>query len=154
MKVKVDLGDGRLEIAKAPDHSYDMIFMDAFTSDAVPVHLLTREAFQIYLQKLAPGGIIVVNISNRYLTFEAVLGNLAKSLGIHGRYCQGAAERDIDMYGCSWVVLACADEDFGILRDFNEDESTTAWTPLPTDEKIGVWTDDYSNLLKVFRWDR
>lgn len=153
-KVKVDLGDGRLQIAKAPDQAYDMIFMDAFTSDAVPVHLLTKEAFEIYLKKLAPGGLIVVNISNRYLDFEAVLGNLAEDLKLKARYSYGSSDKSLDMYGCSWVVMARDDASFGTLLDFTDDEGATKWKPLPTDPDLGVWTDDYSNLLAVFRWNR
>src|SRR5690606_21407274 len=78
------LGDGRLQLAKAEDNSLDVLFMDDFTSDAVPVHLITKEALEIYLKKLKPDGLLVVNIANRYLDLEPVLGNLAEELGLVG----------------------------------------------------------------------
>ncbi|HSF69732.1 MAG TPA: fused MFS/spermidine synthase, partial [Nitrospira sp.] len=75
--LRVVVGDARLKMESAPDHSYDMIILDAFTSDAIPVHLLTREAMQLYFRKLAPDGLLVAHISNGYLTLEPVLANIA-----------------------------------------------------------------------------
>src|SRR5262249_61659800 len=87
VKVQNFLGDGRLQIQnQAPDGTYDLLFMDAFSSDSVPVHLLTKEAVQIYLKKLAPGGIIVINVANTYLDFKPVFGNLAHDLGLASLY--------------------------------------------------------------------
>src|SRR5262249_6020664 len=97
VKIETILGDGRLQLQKAPEQCYDLLFMDAFTSDAVPVHLMTREAVQMYLTKLAPGGIIVINIANRYLNFSAVLGNLADSTGLQALRGSGEEDLKIDM---------------------------------------------------------
>jgi hypothetical protein len=158
-KVDITLGDGRLKIAEAPDGGYDMIFMDAFTSDAVPVHLMTKEAFEIYLKKLAPDGVIAVNISNRYLDFEPVMRNLAAKLNLTGRIGHGWEDKNVDMYGCSWVFLTRREDALGKLDDYVND--WVRWHKLkPEDDDIdkdaavGVWTDDYSNLLKVFKWKR
>src|SRR5262249_40779815 len=116
------------------------------------VHLLTREAVQIYLQKLAPGGLIVVNIANRYLELEPVLGNLAADLQIRGRSCWGEEDRQIQMDATHWDVLARDDASMGRLLELKGEGHTPQWQPLHTDRAIGVWTDDYSNLLAVFEW--
>ncbi len=152
VKIQVVLGDGRLQLQEAPDATYDLLFMDAFTSDAVPVHLLTREAMQIYLRKLAPGGLLIVNIANRYLTLNPALGNLADDLGLEGRHQRGDGDDAVVKFPSSWVVLARSEADFGDLLSKKDDEN--GWEPLQRDPKVGVWTDDYSNLLRVFQWQR
>ena len=81
-KVEVVLGDARLSLAKAPDHQYDLIVLDAFSSDAIPVHLITREALKLYLSKLADHGILAFHISNRYLNLKPVLGDLARDANL------------------------------------------------------------------------
>ena len=81
-QVKVILGDARLSLRSAPDSFYDMIILDAFSSDAIPIHLVTREAIRLYLAKLKPGGILVFHTSNRYLDLNPVLGNLARDAGL------------------------------------------------------------------------
>ena len=160
VKFEVILGDGRQQFQKAADASYDLIFMDAFTSDAVPVHLLTREAFDIYLKKLAPGGIVVINIANRYLNFEQVLGNMVQDRGIKGLIQGGFEIREIDKYGTNWVVMARTLEDFGELPKMNSvlktdaEEWTESWRAMETNPALGVWTDDYSNLPSIFKWGR
>jgi SAM-dependent methyltransferase len=209
--VKVILGDGRLQFQKAPDSFYDMIFMDAFTSDAVPVHLITREAVQMYLTKLKPDGVLVINIANRYLGFNPVLGNLAKDLSLEGWMSAGEEDRTIDRYATAWVVMARNQQALGDLLEktvveepalpdvdveahakvppskepvaggpalldligtvglmgspfgqgpllagsalFPRRAGQRCWVPLRTDPRLGVWTDDYSNLLSVFRWE-
>lgn len=158
--VQVHLGDGRLKFLNAPDSTYDIIFMDAFSSDSVPVHLLTREAFDIYLKKLAPGGIIVINIANRYLNFEHVLGNMTIDRGIVGMIQGGYEIREIDKYGTNWVVMARKTEDFGVLPTLkaelktDSEEWVESWRSLESNPKLGVWTDDYSNLPSIFKWSR
>ena len=134
--------------------------MDAFTSDAVPVHLLTREAFDIYLKKLAPGGIIVLNIANRYLNFEHVLGNMTEDRNIVGMIQGGYEVREIDKYGTNWVVMARKTEDFGVLPELkaelktNSEDWVETWRKIESNPKLGVWTDDYSNLPSIFKWSR
>jgi len=160
VNVDIILGDGRLQFLKAPDAYYDLVFMDAFTSDAVPVHLLTREAFDIYLKKLAPGGIIVINIANRYLDFEHVLGNMTLDRGLVGLIQGGYEIREIDKYGTNWVVMARKMEDFGLLPTMQAELRTDAeewvekWKLIENNPALGVWTDDYSNLPSIFKWGR
>src|SRR4029450_10882306 len=81
---RIVLGDARLSLMQAPDSSFDFIVLDAFGSDAIPVHLMTREALQLYLRKLAPGGSIAFHISNRYLNLEPVLAEIARDAHVAG----------------------------------------------------------------------
>jgi hypothetical protein len=153
---KIILGDARLRLADAPDNSYGLMFLDAFSSDSVPMHLISREAFELYLRKLAKGGFMVVNITNRYLDLEPVIGNIAKSVGMvalaqldNGEIPGDEAQQFEQWYvklASQWVILARTKEDFGPLAD------DPRWKPVRTDDRVGIWTDDYSNLLRVFLW--
>jgi hypothetical protein len=102
---------------------------------------------RMYLTKLAPDGIIAVHITNRYLLLEPMVGNLAKDLGL------AAIRRFDDVHvpgtnSSDWVLLARKREDFGTLLDNKE------WVDAATDPKLAVWTDDFSNLLSVYRWPK
>jgi predicted O-methyltransferase YrrM len=158
VKIETILGDGRLQLQKhAPDGAYDLIFMDAFSSDSVPVHLLTKEAVEMYLKKLAPGGIIIVNIANLYLNFKPVFGNLAEELHLASMLGESTDDyffsSTADLYACDWVLLARDQKDFGSLNEFVGGwHGRARWLKLRRDPRIGVWTDSFSNLLSVFRW--
>jgi hypothetical protein len=150
-KHNIILGDARLRLQEAPDSEYDVILVDAFSSDAIPIHLITREALELYFQKLAPHGVLMVHISNRYLDLEPVLGNLARHLKLVAldQYDENT-DRD-EMPGknaAEWVVLARTRDDVGSLA------GDPRWHQALTDPKVGVWTDDYSNLLAVFEWNK
>jgi SAM-dependent methyltransferase len=140
-------GDARLKMEEAPDASYDMIILDAFTSDAIPVHLLTREALELYLRKLAPGGLLVAHISNRYLGLEPVLGNLAEALHLVGLKQFGVSDDAIYRFAADIVLLAREREAFGPLR------SDPRWTPLERSPSIGIWSDDFSNVVRIIKWN-
>ncbi len=145
--VKIVVGDGRLELAKAPDHSYDLIVLDAFSSDSIPVHLLTREASRLYLQKLKPGGILAYHISSRYFTLQPVVGGITRSLGLTAYYqmhnvSSGAAKRGAAT--SQWVVAAPRPE---TLQAFAHSKR---WQPVQAGG--AVWTDQFSNILSVVRW--
>jgi spermidine synthase len=123
-----------------------MIILDAFTSDAIPVHLLTREALQLYLRKLAPDGLLVAHISNRYLALEPVLGNLADALGLVAikqfDFANGVPYKS----GSDLVVMATRHEALGPLA------ADPRWTPVERSPAVGVWSDDFSNVLGIIRW--
>jgi spermidine synthase len=144
--LQIVVGDARLKMESAPDRSYDMIILDAFTSDAIPVHLLTKEAMQLYLRKLAPGGLLVAHISNRYLALEPVLGNLADALSLVAvkqfDYANGMPYKS----GSDLVVMARAREHLGPLA------ADPRWTSLERSHAVGVWSDDFSNVLGIVRW--
>jgi hypothetical protein len=150
VRAQVIIGDGRLSLARASDHSYDLIFADAFTSDAVPVHLLTRQALELYLSKLADGGLIVFNVTNRYVDLEPVLGSLAAHAGLicisrkEDANALTEAEQTQGKIASHWVVMAHREADLGKLPDM------PGWKNVPAGPT--EWTDDYSNLLGAFRW--
>jgi spermidine synthase len=145
VNLKIVLGDGRLQIARAPDGQYGLILADAFSSDAIPMHLLTREALQTYVQKLAPGGLVAFHISNRYLDLGPMLGNLAADAKLF------AVERTDNHAGLGqnnshWVVMARQRADLGGLA------TDTEWIEVPSTPDGVRWTDDFSNLWRVYRW--
>jgi hypothetical protein len=144
--VRIVLGDGRLSLAKAPDDHYGLIVVDAFSSDAIPVHLLTQEALKsTYLPKLREGGILAFHISNRYLELSTVLGSLAADAGMAGLVQEDPGSGDGERYPSTWALLARDRADFGKLTEDRR------WKPL-TGSAEGVWTDDFSNVFRVFKW--
>ncbi len=141
--VPVELGDARLTFADAPDGGYDVIVVDAFSSDAIPIHLITREAMAIYLQKLAPRGLIVMHISNRHLELASVVAGIASANGLATRVNWGGELRDEDEFRLGGTVAAVArsEEDFGPLVE------SEYWQLQEPDPEQWVWTDDYSNIV-------
>jgi hypothetical protein len=141
---QIVLGDARLTLAQAPDASYDLIVVDAFTSDAIPIHLLTREAMAIYLKKLRPNGMVLLHISNRHLELGSVVAGIAAANGAITRLSESADVTEDDAeYKFLGTVTAVArkDEDFGPLA------KSQYWEIQEPDEDQWVWTDDYSNIV-------
>src|SRR5581483_12411847 len=134
------------------DDSFDLVFADAFSSDAVPVHLLTREALELYLAKLSAHGVLVMNVTNRCLDLEPVVARLAEELSLAARIREEfpadltESDKKEGKAPSRWIVLARSAPDLGQLGDDKN------WRPLGTSAGVGVWTDDYSNLFSVFRW--
>jgi hypothetical protein len=149
-EVDVVLGDARLTLSDAPDAHYDLLILDAFSSDAIPVHLITREALKLYLDKLSDRGLLALHISNRYLDLEPVLGNLAADAGLVSRIRKDVqlspAELRQGKFRSRWVVMAPRPENLGSLLD---DER---WRPVATQPGAALWTDDFSNILAVMKW--
>jgi spermidine synthase len=145
----VVMGDARLSLRAAPDGEYGLIVLDAYSSDAPPLHLITREAVLLYRAKLAPGGVLVFNISNRHLELEPVLGALARAglvalaqddPVVHARAWQEGKRPS------QWVVMARQPADLGPLgRD-------PRWQPALAPPGTPPWTDDFNSLLSAFRW--
>ncbi len=148
--VEYKLGDARLRLREAPRAHYGLIICDAFSSDVPPLHLITREAMELYLSRLAPDGIIFFNISSRYLDFRPVLGNLAAEQGLYvlsyDESVVSTADQREGKYGSHWAVLVRHPRLFGALMD------DFRWQPVLPDPAQNVWTDDYSNLLAIFNW--
>ena len=145
--VSVTLGDARLQLAHAPDASYGLIVLDAFSSDAIPVHLMTAQALDLYLSKLAPGGLLAFHISNRSLDLHPVVADLAASraLACLVRDDLQAAQPE-GKESSQWVVMARRPEDLGDLI------TDPRWHTLPGDPHRRVWADDFSNILSIFKW--
>ena len=148
-KCNVVLGDGRLTLAQTEDGHYGIIFLDAFSSDAVPTHLLTREALDLYLSKTNERGILVFNISNRYLDLAPVLGNLAEEAGLaclsKSDPANTEAERAAGKFPSRFLVMAKREQDIRGL-EYN------GWTKVPPRKDIGVWTDQYTNIFSIIDW--
>jgi hypothetical protein len=148
--VEVILGDGRLSLAQAPNHYYDLIFIDAFSSDAIPTHLLTLEALSIYRSKLSEKGVLVLHLSNRYLDLEPVLGRLVRVAGIAGLIRANMARtRELLESGGDTSIWAAVASHVSFLSSLQNDER---WRPLRIREGVALWTDDFSNIFSVFRW--
>lgn len=150
-QIKVVLGDARISLAQAPDRHYQLFVLDAFSSDVIPVHLLTREALQLYVSKLDESGLLFFHISNRYMNLVPVLDRLASSLDLLAlvRHDGQAtrAEREDGKFPSRWVVMARRK---AILAEFLSDPR---WKPLTGRSTAGdLWTDDYSNILRVIHW--
>ena len=129
---------------RRPDESYDAIIVDAFTSDAIPIHLMTREAMAIYRKKLAPHGIVAIHVSNRHLELASVVAGIAAANGMVSRVNEGAdvTENDAEyMFLGTVVAVARTDEDFGPIA------KSEYWELQKPDPKQWVWTDDYSNII-------
>jgi hypothetical protein len=146
--LQVVVGDGRLNMARAPDGQYDLVILDAFSSDSIPVHLITQEAFELYLRKMTDNGVIAVNVSNNYLDVAPVLGNMAQALHLAGLHRHDVEDEDVvpGKFSSHWVVFAKRREDLGTLLE------NAQWVPVPKNPALGVWTDNFSNVLSVFNW--
>ncbi len=146
--VEVVLGDARLSLARERRQRFDLLAVDAFTSDAIPVHLLTREALALYLDHLADGGILAVHVSNRHLDLAPLVRRTAETLGVHVTMVDayGAAPDDPGAYGSTWVLIARRAEALAhpLIRE--------AAAPVPARPDLRPWTDDYSNLFQIVRW--
>jgi len=148
--VKVILGDGRLTIATAKPRSYDLIVLDAFSSDSIPMHLLTRQALKLYVSKLSDGGLLALHISNRHLNLKPVVAALAADAGLvcyirdQGSMTRSESERGV--LPSTWAVVARRDSD---LEDIARDRR---WRRARNTAHAPVWTDDFSNILDVIRW--
>ena len=143
----VVLGDARLSLADAPDAEYGIIVADAFSSDAIPVHLMTREAVDLYFDKLQSDGVLLMHISNRHLEIEPVLGNVAQDAGL---VCRAQYDQENEStpgkFISHWVMMSREEGDLGSMAD------DARWSSCETNPDSPVWTDDYSNLLSTFVW--
>lgn len=149
-RVDVALGDARLslesELALGHAQGFDVLAVDAFSSDSIPVHLITREAVDLYMRHLAAGGILALHISNRFLDLQPVLGNIVAALGLHARLIDDdPPETEARASASRWVLVAR--EQATLARGPIGEEGMA----LPVRQDVGVWTDGYNNLLSVLK---
>src|SRR4029079_9438886 len=125
---------------------YDLLVLDAFSSDSVPVHLVTKQALELYRSKLAPEGWLVFNISNRYLNLEPVLAGLADDAGLTALVCYDHDQGIPGKNSSAWIVMARTAEELQSLSRH------PGWRPAARAPGMRLWTDDYSNLVDIFMW--
>ncbi len=140
--VKPVIGDARLTFAKEPDGVYDVIIVDAYSSDAIPIHLATEEAMKIYKSKLAAQGAVVMHVSNRHLELESVVVGIADANDLKSWVYNEDSGRDDEYIFATDVVVSAREE-----ADVGELASSDKWTETEPTEGERVWTDDYSNIL-------
>lgn len=145
--VNIALGDARLELQNAPAAHYGLIVLDAFSSDAIPMHLMTVEALDLYLSKLADGGLLVFHISNRSLDLHPVVADLARARAL---VCLGfddtARNQPSGKEPSQWVVMARRPADVETLA------ADARWQKLEGRPERKVWSDDFSNIVSIFKW--
>ena len=139
------IGDARLELAKLPDDSLDLLVVDAFSSDAIPLHLLTSEALDGYDRVLAPDGLLLMHISNRFVRLEPVLDALAKEKGLVTAVRHDVPARFTTVYPSGWVALARNPRSLAAVT------SAEQWDALDPAEGQ-AWTDDYASLIPYLIW--
>jgi SAM-dependent methyltransferase len=144
----VVIGDGRLQLARERDGSFDFLLLDAFSSDSVPTHLLSREAVKMYLSKLTPDGIVMFHVSNRYLNVEKLVSSLVTDSGLaaFSRFDDAGDLRKLGKSSAYHIVAARRMEDLQGIR------GRPGWVAVTRPADFQPWTDDYSNLLSLIRW--
>jgi len=145
-KVDVVLGDARLSMERESPQNYDILAVDAFSSDSIPVHLLTREAIALYFRHLQPGGVLAMHVSNKYLDLAPVVDVAARALGKHAMLIDSEDDDDNAVFAASWVVVS------GRQSYFQFPLISAAATPITGGARLRMWTDDYSNLFQIWKW--
>jgi hypothetical protein len=141
--IKPVIGDARLTFATEPDGVYDLIIVDAYSSDAIPIHLATEEAMEIYKEKLAPQGAVVMHVSNRHLELASVVVGIADANDMKSWVFSEDSGRDNEYIFSTNVVISARDAaDVGTIA-----LPSSQWTLTEADDNQRVWTDDYSNVL-------
>jgi hypothetical protein len=147
--IEVLTGDGRLLLQQQADDRFDVLAVDAFSGDSIPVHLLTREAVALYAKKVTADGVIALHVSNRYLDLKPVVGQVAADLGLHTAYIDDREDKDRpEMSSSDWILLSRSRRvlDLPAIRDHASE--------LPASNARHLWTDGFSNIVAVLRKDR
>lgn len=144
-KVEVLIGDGRLLLESESNQNYDLLVIDAFSSDSIPVHLLTVEALQLYFRHLKPDGILALHISNIHLDLAPVIDRMRSVLNKQAILITNEGDDDEEIYGSDWVLITSGRNlrEIPEIREVAED--------LRSRKGLRVWTDDYSNLIQILK---
>ena len=148
-RVEVEIGDGRLLLQRQPGARFDALLIDAFSGDSIPVHLLTREAIQLYADRTTEDGVIALHLSNRYLDLRPVVRRIAEDLGLHTAYIDDPQQKGrSDQSSSDWILLAKTRRvlDLPAIKDHA--------SALPQAGPQHLWTDGFSNVVAVLRRDR
>ncbi|HEY2498769.1 MAG TPA: fused MFS/spermidine synthase [Candidatus Angelobacter sp.] len=146
-RIEIAHGDARLSMEAEPPERYDVIAVDAFSGDAIPVHLITSEAIQLYLRHLQPGGIIAFHISNLYLDLAPVVKQQADNAGLKAVNISTPDDPDTGAFAAQWVLVT-SNEKFLSLP-----EITKASQEIAVHPNLRLWTDDYSSLLPILNFN-
>ena len=143
-KVEIVLGDARLSMEREAPQNYDVLAVDAFSSDAIPVHLLTQEAFALYFRQLQPGGVLAVHISNKHLDLAPIVEMAARSEGKRAVVIDTDDDDDNGVFGATWVLVSTRASffDYPFIR-----RAAKPVKPIA----LRMWTDDYSNLFQILK---
>ena len=146
-KVEIALGDARLTLEREPPEGFDILAVDAFSSDAIPVHLITREALATYLRHMKPDGIVAFHVSNRFLNLIPVVARIAKELNVHASLVSDDPDEEDDRRSRSdWVLVSRDEKALGapaiVAAGGEPAEDRPEWR---------TWTDDYSNLIQILK---
>lgn len=147
-KAKMQIGDARLSLASEPAQKFDLLIMDAFSSDAVPTHLLTQEALNLYFAKLKPQGLLAFHITNRHLALKKVLANHAQQLQLAGLLQEFVPSEDKPLIvATDWVVLT---KNAATLLPLTQSRLGN-WQQLPLYFDLKPWTDDFTNIISIWK---
>ena len=138
------LGDARLSMEREPPQNYDVLVIDAFSSDSIPVHLITREAMAVYLRHMKPGGVVAFHVTNRFLHLAPVVKRIADADGLHAALIADDAEHS-DLARTDWVLVT---RDPALLA---REEIAKAVSEIDEIRGLGVWTDDFNNLFQILK---
>jgi spermidine synthase len=139
-------GDARTSLAQEPPQQFDVLVVDAFSGDAIPLHLLTTQALSLYQRHLAPGGILAFHISNQHVDLEPEVALLAKAAGLEARRVSTGENKDRGEFTASWILVT------GNTAFLAQPEVASQARQPTQDAKAKLWTDDYSSLLPLLRW--
>jgi len=151
--VDVVLGDARIQLERELENDdaqkFDVLAVDAFSSDAIPIHLLTREAVDVYFKHLKEDGLLALHISNRFVNLEPICLALADAFDCKAVQIYSRGDNDVGTLSCTWVILTHN-------RDWYLDpevaDAATEWTEQQMQKKV-LWTDDFASLWEVLEWD-
>jgi SAM-dependent methyltransferase len=146
-KVQIALGDARLTLEREHPEGFDVLAVDAFSSDSIPVHLITREALATYLRHMKPDGIVAFHVSNRFLNLIPVVARIAKELNVHATLVSDDPDEDDDRRSRSDWVLVSRDEKALAAPAI----ATAGGEPAEDRPDWRTWTDDYSNLIQILK---
>ena len=147
-QISYALGDARLSLTQEPPQHFDVLAIDAFSGDAIPVHLLTTQAMTVYRRQLAPDGILAFHVSNQYLDLVPVVAEIAQSAGMQSRVVETPSDASRGEYRATWVLVT---NNAAFLA---QPMIAAMARPIPPRPDLRVWTDDYSSLLPILQWRR
>jgi hypothetical protein len=144
-QVTTVLGDGRLSLAREPAQQFDVLIADAFSGDSVPVHLMTREAFELYFRHLKPTGVLAVHVTNKYLVLAPVVHRIVAAMGKCAGVIEDPGNRATGVFPSTWVLVS------GQGDVFQQPLIQGSANPVENRPRARMWTDDYSNLFQILR---